>query len=248
MASHRRTVHSEKRKLFVSKREVANPKSESSRAKFFKFDDSYIDQDLKQLFTEVNNKSKDCLSSIVDSGILLSTLVTTLGYSIFQRLVSAIHHVPEHFPDACTLICNIVNVDDNCLSVPQTEYLVPFVRKLNLPSDFSSISDDIMWKCQSKYKQPFHHFLVPPVTTCIECMGTLYSYNKTFVTVFTLNGPLPAQKLTLRCKKGCGSSYSIDTYSTAGVTKFYDFPTRWIAASNKVYISDTVQELMCESG
>ncbi|CAG2206275.1 unnamed protein product [Mytilus edulis] len=115
-------------------------------------------------------------------------------------------------------------------------------------TDCLHLSDTILWNCQYKYKEPFHKFLIPPVSDCLQCHGTLYTFNVTNVTVFTLEGPLPARKLTLRCKKGCGATYSIDTYNSSSTTKFYDFPTQWISASNKVFISDTVHELMCESG
>lgn len=54
-----------------------------------------------------------------------------------------------------------------------------------------------------------------------------------------MEGPYPARKLTLRCKKGCGAVYSVDTY-TSGDTKFYDQPTKWLGTSNRIYLSTTV--------
>lgn len=157
--------------------------------------------------------------------------------------------MPDIFPNASSIIAKIVNVQgNNCISASEVDQYSSLIRRFPDMTDCLHLSDNILWNCQYKYKEPFHKFLVPPVSDCLQCHGTLYTFNVTNVTVFTLEGPLPARKLTLRCKKGCGATYSIDTYNSSSTTKFYDFPTQWISASNKVFISDTVHELMCESG
>ena len=58
-----------------------------------------------------------------------------------------------------------------------------------------------------KIGKPLTLFLAPPTDCCLHCGSSLQIHHEpTTVICFTLNGPVPAQKVTLRCKK-CQISY-----------------------------------------
>ena len=68
----------------------------------------------------------------------------------------------------------------------------------------------------------------------LQCMVTII--------LFTTNGPLPGQKITLRCKK-CNINYRYDTYGDEEGFKYYNCIRDFIAASNVCYI----ERNLCES-
>lgn len=92
-------------------------------------------------------------------------------------------------------------------------------------------------------EEPVNMFLAPPVSQCLKCNGNIHAHHApTVVTVFTTNGPLPGQKVTLRCKN-CTINYRYDTYGGEGGYYYYNDIQDYIAASNVCYI----ERELCES-
>jgi len=61
-------------------------------------------------------------------------------------------------------------------------------------------ADHLLWKVTLAKKTPHNIFLGPPTTKCYVCKQNLSVHNNPCtVVVFTLHGPSPALKITLRC-------------------------------------------------
>lgn len=92
-------------------------------------------------------------------------------------------------------------------------------------------------------------FLGPPVTVCLECDETLHIHNPPVrVLCYTNTGPLPAQKITLRCKN-CNITYRYHQYgnSTKGY-RFYHDRRSFVQASNVCYVERCVCEQFTAAG
>ena len=63
------------------------------------------------------------------------------------------------------------------------------------------------------------------------------NHDPTRVICFTLMGPIPAQKITLRCKS-CELNYRYEMYGGAkiGGYRYYDDSRDYISASNVIYV------------
>ena len=63
-----------------------------------------------------------------------------------------------------------------------------------------------------KLGKPVNLFLGPTCTKCLQCSSPLHiNHEPTSVMCYTVNGPVPAQKIILRCKS-CGINYRYDSY------------------------------------
>ena len=66
---------------------------------------------------------------------------------------------------------------------------------------------EVLWEATFRHGQPRVLFLAPPASYCLRCNSPLSTHNKpSTVICYTLNGPLPAMKIILRCDK-CGINY-----------------------------------------
>lgn len=60
--------------------------------------------------------------------------------------------------------------------------------------------------------KPVNVFLGPNITECLQCASTLHiNHDPITVICYTLRGPVPAQKIILRCKH-CGINYRYDSF------------------------------------
>lgn len=87
-------------------------------------------------------------------------------------------------------------------------------------------------------------FLGPPTIQCLHCASPLQAnHQPTTAICFTLSGPLPAQKIILRCKN-CDINYRYETYGggVIGGYRYYDTCREYIAASNAIYIEKDICE------
>ena len=74
------------------------------------------------------------------------------------------------------------------------------------------LSPEILWNATFKHDTPFNAFLSPPVDNCIKCGAKLQLHHvPTTVICYTWNGPIPAAKVTLRCKS-CGINYRYEQF------------------------------------
>ncbi|XP_053375414.1 uncharacterized protein LOC123543734 isoform X2 [Mercenaria mercenaria] len=228
------------------KREPVN--TPSKRAKFRQLFD---EPDNNDILVEKISVVKDTFlrgTEVQDPSILTASLVCTYGLNYVVRLLGAIRHVPNSFLERYQYIFKIMNCDGNHLSLNLVE---KYVRSLQVYANQCGFEVDrnTLWSCTNKYDEGFLVFLVPPVSECLQCSGTLYPLNKVQVTLFTMNGPRPGMKTTTRCKKGCGAIYNVDRYSCpAKGTFFYSEKQPVISSSNCVYLTRDVHELLCESG
>ena len=70
-----------------------------------------------------------------------------------------------------------------------------------------SLPLDLLWDATFKHGQPLTCFLSPPLDSCLLCNGTLTTHNQPTVCIcYTLDGPIPAAKITLRCQH-CSINY-----------------------------------------
>lgn len=221
----------------------------------FKFqvaDLTEIVQNLRSLDIEHYSSASLVHGSTADD--VFTSLVSQFGFKVVCSLAKAIHTVPVKFPCRNEYISNIVNCHGPTgVTAGNIDFLVEVLN--GFPDEIKSVNlsqnDQILWDTTAKHDVPHNAFLLPPVEHCIHegCdRGALYVQYKCCVTLYTMNGPIPAQKATLRCSE-CNSIYNIDTFSTQKEgTRIYPFPTVWHAASNRVYFSTDVHELMCEAG
>lgn len=93
------------------------------------------------------------------------------------------------------------------------------------------------------------HFLAPPSDTCCLCLQRLTLHNKPIpVTVFTLNGPEPGVKLSLRCRK-CEIAYNYNKYgSSSKGFQYYENQRKLVEASDVVYLESTLADLFAAFG
>ena len=63
-----------------------------------------------------------------------------------------------------------------------------------------------------KLGKPVNMFLGPITTECLHCSSTLHiNHEPINVVVYTLHGPVPGQKIILRCKF-CSINYRYDSF------------------------------------
>ena len=63
-----------------------------------------------------------------------------------------------------------------------------------------------------KLGKPVNKFLGPKCTEYLQCSSTLHiNHNPITVICYMISGPVPAQKIILRCKS-CGINYRYDSF------------------------------------
>ena len=150
------------------------------------------------LFTELSNAERELV------------LVSMLSLSAVSALKRAMEVVSSGLgrEDRLQFISNIVTVQQenhapDILSVPTRDVhsFLPHSDKIN----YFQQDGDALRKASYTFGSAHTSFLVPPVSCCInqECRHyskSLYRHHPpTAVTVFTLNGPIPATKINLKC-------------------------------------------------
>ena len=159
---------------------------------FHSKDDSTVSQPIHDVSTSAANNSQ-----IID-------LIGIYGYI---TLVQALELIPESFlSNRCQYIANILSVATNAtVTVPDVMLYLDMLK-----SDIcitGTPPSDLLWEVTFQYGFPHNLYLGPPVTTCLSCQAPLQSHHApSVVTCYTLGGPLPAVKITLRCRD-CGINY-----------------------------------------
>ena len=145
-------------------------------------------------------------------------------------------------------IMTALNVDSPITQSECTQYmalidLVPCYKERVIPP---TSYRDVLTKSRS--------YLAPPVKACIQpkCSmhgrpGSLYSPHPPIqATVFTLSGPVPATKISLRCK-GCSTIYNYNKYGKKNTEgeRLYDCQRDLVEVTDVVYCSREMYSLFC---
>ena len=114
---------------------------------------------------------------------------------------------------------------------------------------FGSVPQEILWKATIKEGIPHNMFLGPPTSNCYHCNARLQAHNHPCsVICFTVEGPIPATKLTLRCKK-CHINYRYEQYGNQLIGyQYYSTPRPLVHASQVVYVDRSYCAHMVASG
>ena len=144
----------------------------------------------------------------------VSVPCTTEGLVILAQLVN---YIPEGFlHHRYIYIANILStlLKTNVTVADTKAWMqIDSVSNSTLAKELPPLS--LLW--ETTFMQHFPHtlFLAPPTTICVECSTPLQVHNKpTSVICYTLKGPLPAAKLTLRCPC-CRLNYRYDQYGSS---------------------------------
>ena len=183
--------------------------------------------------------------------VILSSKITFSGV-LFLKAV--IRHVPKTYVMKCTdssgdslrsvIIFEMVRSDCpdslSSLSKEEVDCYVNFLESF-CPDfiAFSPLPKEQLWNMCEGGKYNFTAFLSPPVSACLRCESDITMHNPpSKAKVFTLEGPIPATKITLECRS-CQTSYEIARYTHDGGSHYYPkaMSMDLIEVSNTTYIS-----------
>ena len=182
--------------------------------------------------------------------VILSSKITFQGV-IFLK--TAIQHIPKTFVMKCSdyggaslrsvLIYEMVSASQTSLSSLSKEEIDCYVNFLesSCPNFIASspLPDEQLWNMSEGGKYCFTKFLAPPVSRCLCCDGNVTMHNPpSKAKVFTLQGPIPATKITLECRP-CKMSYGIARYTNDRGSHYYskELSLDLIEVSNTTYLS-----------
>uniref|UniRef100_K1R507 CxC5 like cysteine cluster associated with KDZ domain-containing protein n=1 Tax=Magallana gigas TaxID=29159 RepID=K1R507_MAGGI len=179
-------------------------------------------------------------------------IIAKHGFEKFVTLRSACHHVPATFPNRVTFIKNIV-FDLNIPGCEVEEFAAScYATKQTGVDQMTDIFQSQLLKASSHFGEPYMVFQVPNVDSCLFCGGMVYGEKPARVTIFTLQGPFPGLKSSLKCRR-CHARFNADMYHEVSGPSFY-YPNPEMAcgnivqASNRVGFTKDLYELLCESG
>jgi hypothetical protein len=173
-----------------------------------------------------------------------------LNFEQFEEMLLIIQiaqHVPVAFKQTRQEMALLIM---ESLCPRSKEQVVDLLKEADsLPSDSSlrilagKPPEELLWKVTMKSGIPVNRFFVPPVTECINCMSTLQMHHDIVnVVAFTTSGPIPAQKISLRCRH-CNIIYHYDTYGDGSMGyRYYESAQSFIVASNVTF----VEKDLCE--
>lgn len=179
-------------------------------------------------------------------------IIAKHGFEKFVTLRSACHHMPATFPNRVTFIKNIV-FDLNIPGCEVEEFAAScYATKQTGVDQMTDIFQSQLLKASSHFGEPYMVFQVPNVDSCLFCGGMVYGEKPARVTIFTLQGPFPGLKSSLKCRR-CHARFNADMYHEVSGPSFY-YPNPEMAcgnivqASNRVGFTKDLYELLCESG
>ena len=107
----------------------------------------------------------------------------------------------------------------------------------------------LLWEVTTKQDFPHTLFLAPPVTSCLVCSSQLKTHNHpTAVICYTLEGSLPAAKMTLHCTN-CHLNYRYDQFDNSDRYQYHRGHIRpFVRATNSSYASRACCELWAAAG
>lgn len=181
-------------------------------------------------------------------------MVTTLGLKGIHYLLVADKAVPKQLSHRMQLITNIFNycVPSCHLTTEQCVRLIEILNQTSL-AHIRKCDEDTLRDFTMDTGQPTI-FLVPPVTTCINgsCLlsgndnSLLPHHSPLTVILFTLEGPMPGIKQSLKCKS-CGYIYNYSMYGHkhAEGERMYNEERNFIEVTDTVFCHRNVHQLFC---
>lgn len=165
-------------------------------------------------------------------GFDIMSLVNLLyGADVIAYTKRALQHVPKAFDCYKNMRkqCVFLIVKRLCpatsLTLEATEDLVDFFEEC-CKDGLPIIGDSIAWEesllqLTKEEKWNFSMFIAPPVLECLECQSTLSASNPPSIcTVYTLEGPKPSTKITLKCQT-CNTYYGCCMFSSSSLSSYY---------------------------
>lgn len=178
-----------------------------------------------------------------------SRIVNNIGVKGFNLLVQLSNHIPQSFK-SLKVQCSQHILTTGCKRIFEDEEVqqlladVDSIPELN-SEIFGKPPDTILWEATHAYGLPMLAFLGPPVTNCLSCNSPLQeNHRPTSVVCYTLDGPIPALKITLRCR-ACQINYRYSQYGSKddGYTYYRDHVRQFVEASQVCYIERRCCEL-----
>ena len=179
--------------------------------------------------------------------------MSTLTLNGLLLLKSAINHVPptysmrrkdfQGFSLRSVIIHEIMATcaSECCLTLSDVYFYVSFLER-HCPKFISTsefLPKDKLWKLCDGCRYRYAKFLSPPLQCCLNCSEGVTMHNPpSNPTLFTLEGPIPASKITLECKD-CGISYGIGRYADKTGLQYYpkSVAVDLIEVTNTTYMS-----------
>ena len=181
--------------------------------------------------------------------MILSSKLTFQGLFLLK---CAINHVPVSFTMKCrefdglplrsVLIHNIVRTTSSLASITDVHFYVCFVERFcpKFVSMPTVLPQDRLWNLSEDGKYRYTKFLSPPLQSCMNCGGYINMHNPpTTAKVFTLQGPIPASKITLECR-ACDMTFGIGRYRDSNGYHYYPktVQSELIEVTNTAYLTD----------
>lgn len=106
------------------------------------------------------------------------------------------------------------------------------------------VPQDLLWKATIMHGIPHNMFLGPPSSFCLQCHSALQLHHQpSTVLCYTLEGPIPALKVTLRCES-CRLNYRYEQYGNQQEGyRYYEEQRPMVHASQVVYMDRLWQQL-----
>ena len=167
----------------------------------------------------------------------------------------AFNAVPDNFPHRLSIITSLINqVLSNPVTEIQCSALLNALKTSSLKDHVASSSDgSLLWSTALASGQPVK-FLTPPVSTCRNVACKLFNmdgslsahHDPTQATIYTLDGQVPAQKVSLRCKN-CGWIYGYSMYGRKqhGGMSYHDSERSLIEVTDTIFCDGKLHELYC---
>lgn len=194
-------------------------------------------ESVKEFKTKLTYISLSGVAEALGQNDSISLACLMFGFDAVLWTSFAISHVPHVYSKFKKMriecIFKIVKALGTSLdiSMDQLQQLVDFLSKVDHPIfthkffevHETMIEDTLLQLSNSKDDDwNYTRFLSPPVDECIECECPLVAANKPNVcTLYTLKGPRPSTKLTLKCNQ-CKLYYGLTMYSLDGCHHYYD--------------------------
>ena len=198
------------------------------------------------------------ICGMCDDETVQLVLVSRLGLEGLDSLRSAIQAVPEAFlSKRASFVVKVVNSvlqgsNKQCITEAECEIFMSlclgkckaYLQRKAHPLAFENELTELTAMTGTGY----NGFLAPPVMYCLNVScerRKLATYHEpTNVTLFTIDGPRPASKISLKCSKCC-TNYSYSTYGNkllSGV-RYYDQEPDFVEASDVVYLDRNLYQL-----
>ena len=186
-----------------------------------------------------------------------NVIILSLAMSPIQMAIlsAVINHVPETFLDRDEIIMKICERSP-IFEKMSTKTMMQIISTLqgcenlmNFYKGHQQNISEILWQASWYHKEPYLILINPPVDECLLCEEPLHPIARQAVTIYTFSGPLPGQKVVLKCKF-CQIYYHIDEYRIPHHGKeIYpsDIICQWKSASSDVFLKTDLDHFLSKT-